>query len=194
MGKMLKFYKGNMVEYEILKLVDFYDDILREPTIPFDFSQPDAGKKAEYIMFSMCETLNKLQGLGMSANQVGLKDRVCVINMGTETWTMFNPQIIEKSETIAPYSEGCLSYPGIYMKVGRPDWIKVRFQAAGGQFVTHEFNGLTAVCIQHELDHLDGVMFTDLVSPIKFDMAKKKAKANLKKMKRVRIPDEAVEQ
>jgi peptide deformylase len=190
MGKMLKFYKGNMVEYEILKLVDFYDDILREPTVPFDFSQSDAGKKAEYLMFSLAETLHKLQGLGLSANQVGLKERVCVINMGTETWTLFNPEIIEKSETISSYSEGCLSYPGLFLKIGRSDHIKVKFQAAGGQVIEHEFDGLTAVCIQHEIDHLDGIMFTDLVSPIKLDMAKKKVKTNLKKMSRVRLPKE----
>lgn len=179
-----------MVEYEILKLVDFYDDILRQPTIPFDYTQPDATKKAEYIMFSLAETLDQLKGLGLSANQVGLRDRVCAINMGNEIWTMFNPEIIEKSEAIAPYPEGCLSYPGLYLNIGRSSKIKVKFQAVGGQFVEQEFDGLTAVCIQHELDHLDGIAFTDRVSPIKLDMAKKKVKTNLKKMKRVRLPKE----
>ena len=193
MAKMIKFYKGDMVEYEILDLIDFYDDRLREPTIPFDFSQPDAGKRAEYIMFSLCETLEKNRGLGISANQVGLKERVCAVNMGTETWTMFNPEIIEKSGTIAPYHEGCLSYPGLFLKIGRADHIKVRFQAAGGQFVSHEFDGLTAVCIQHEIDHLNGIMFTDLVSPIKLEMAKKKVKTNLKKMRKIKVEEETVE-
>ena len=119
MGKMLKFYKGNIMEYEILDLVDFYDDILREPTIPFDFNQPGADKRVDYLMFSLAETLNKHGGLGLSANQVGLKERVCVINMGEEIWSLFNPVIIEKSLALAPYSEGCLSYPGLYLKCGR---------------------------------------------------------------------------
>lgn len=187
MGKMLKLYKGNLVEYEILKLVDFYDEGLRKPTNLFNFNSADAIKRAEYLMFSLCETLEKLGGLGLSANQVGLTERVCVINMGSETWTMFNPEIIEKSGNPSSFSEGCLSYPGLYLKIGRPDHIKVRFQAIGGQFVEHEFDGLTAVCIQHEIDHLNGVMFTDLVSPIKLDIQKKKVKTNLKKMKRIQL-------
>lgn len=192
MSKMIKFYKGNMVEYEIYNLVDFYDPILREPTVPFDFSQPDATKRAEYIAFSLAETLSKHQGLGLSANQVGLMDRVCAINMGTEIWTLFNPEITYKSETIAPYSEGCLSYPGLYLKIGRPDKIRVKFQAIGGQYTEHEFDGLTAVCIQHEMDHLNGIMFTDYVSPIKLDIAKRKVKTNLKKMSRFVMPETGI--
>lgn len=192
MSKMIKFYKGNMVEYEIYNLVDFYDPILREPTVPFDFSQPDATKRAEYIAFSLAETLSKHQGLGLSANQVGLMDRVCAINMGTEIWTLFNPEITYKSETIAPYSEGCLSYPGLYLKIGRPDKIRVKFQAIGGQYTEHEFDGLTSVCIQHEMDHLNGIMFTDYVSPIKLDIAKRKVKTNLKKMSRFVMPETGV--
>jgi peptide deformylase len=126
-----------------------------------------------------------MQGLGLSANQVGLRDRVCAINMGEQIWTMFNPEIIEKSETLADYSEGCLSYPGLYLKLNRPDHIKVRFQAIGGQIVEHEFDGLTAVCIQHEIDHLDGKVFTEKVSSIKLEQAKRKVKSNLKKLRKM---------
>ena len=78
-------------------------------------------------------------------------------------WSLFNPVIIEKSSALAPYSEGCLSYPGLYLKIGRSQHIKVRFQAAGGQVVEKEFDGLTAVCIQHEIDHLDGFTIKDRV-------------------------------
>jgi peptide deformylase len=106
--------------------------------------------------------------------------------MGKEAWVMFNPQIIEKSETKADFSEGCLSYPGLYVKIGRSDHIKVRFQAIGGQFVEKEFDGLTAVCIQHELDHLDGIVYTDRISPINLEKAKRKVKTNLKKMARIK--------
>ena len=69
------------------------------------------------------------------------------------------------------------------MKIPRYKNITVRFQAVGGQTVEQEFDGLTSVCVQHELDHLDGVVYTDLVSPIKLDLAKKKVKTNIKKMK-----------
>lgn len=187
---MVKYYKGNLIEYEIYKLVDFYDDILKEPTVPWDFNTRSS-KEAEYIAFSLVETLTKLQGLGLSANQVGLRDRVCVIHAGEEAWVMFNPEIISKSEVPATFSEGCLSYPGLYLKLPRSSNVTVRFQAIGGQFVEKEIDGLTAVCIQHELDHLNGVRYTDLVSPIKLDQAKRKVKKNLKRMHSVTVDEVA---
>ena len=181
--KKLKYYKGELVEFELLELVDFYDPILREPTVPVKFETPEDYKKANYLSFSLAETLVELQGLGLSANQVGLKERICAINMGNEVWVMINPEIIESAGEAAEYSEGCLSYPGLYLKLKRPNHIKVKFQAVGGQFVEQEFDGLTAVCVQHEIDHLNGTVYTDLISPIKLDMAKRKIKQNLKKMR-----------
>ena len=188
MSKMVKYYNGNLIEYEIYNLVDYYDDVLKTPTIPWDFSQRTE-KEAEYIAFSLAETLGKLQGLGLSANQVGLKDRVCVINAGQEAWVMFNPQIIARTQTFANYSEGCLSYPGLFLKIPRSNNIKVRFQAIGGQLVEKEVEGLTAVCVQHELDHLDGIRYTDLVSPIKLEQAKRKIKKTLKRMSQITVED-----
>lgn len=185
---MVKYYNGNLIEYEIYNLVDYYDDVLKTPTIPWDFSQRTE-KEAEYIAFSLAETLGKLQGLGLSANQVGLKDRVCVINAGQEAWVMFNPQIIARTQTFANYSEGCLSYPGLFLKIPRSNNIKVRFQAIGGQLVEKEVEGLTAVCVQHELDHLDGIRYTDLVSPIKLEQAKRKIKKTLKRMSQITVED-----
>lgn len=182
MSKIVRYKDGMLIEYEILKLVDFYDPILRTPTVPYNFANR---KDAEYIMYSLAETMSRYGGLGLSANQVGLKDRVCVVNMGEKVWVMFNPQIIESSGKIADFQEGCLSYPGLYIKCNRLDHIKVKFQAVGGEFVEHEFDGLTAVCVQHEIDHLDGIVYTNHISPIKLDIAKKKVKLNLKKLMRV---------
>ena len=181
---MVKYYKGNLIEFEILKLVDFYDPILRQPTVPVKFDTLEEQKHASYIAFSLAETLSEMQGLGLSANQVGLKERVCAVNMNTEIWTMFNPEIIDSSMTPTDYAEGCLSYPGLYLKLKRPDHIKIKFQAINGEWIEQEFDGLTAVCVQHEIDHLDGKMFTDLVSPIKLDLAKKKVKQNMKRWKK----------
>jgi len=182
--KKVKLYKGNLVEFEILKLVDFYDPILRQPTKPFEFNNEGDKDRAAYLSFSMAETLEKLGGIGLSANQVGLDVRLCVVNMGNEIWTMFNPEVISRSgELNTEYQEGCLSYPGLYLKIPRDKHIKVRFQAIGGQTVEHDFDGLTAICVQHEIDHLDGKVYTDLVSPIKLDQAKRKVKTNIKKMR-----------
>lgn len=183
MAKNVKYYNGHLIEFDILQLVDFYDPILRKPTTPYVFTDEKSKDRASYIGFSLAETLSELQGLGLSANQVGLDVRVCALNMGNQIWTLFNPEIIERSEeTFTEYAEGCLSYPGLYLKIPRHKKIKVRFQAIGGQFVEQEFDGLTAVCLQHELDHLDGIVYTDKVSPIKLDMAKRKVKSTIKRM------------
>jgi peptide deformylase len=181
MARMLKYYNGDLVEYEILSLVDYYDDILRTATVPWDFNTRKE-KEAEFIAFSLIETMEKLRGLGLSANQVGLRDRVCVINAGQEAWIMFNPQIISKSEIPSTFAEGCLSYPGLFLNVPRSNQIKIQFNAIGGQLVEREVEGLTAVCIQHELDHLDGIRYTDRVSPLKLEQAKRKVKKTLKRM------------
>jgi len=186
MNKKVKYINGNLVEYAVLPLVDYYDDILKQPTIPFDFNTRN---DSEFIAYTLAESLEYHHGLGLSANQIGLRERVCAVNMGSEAWIMFNPQIIERSETKANYSEGCLSYPGLFLKIGRSDHIKVRFQAMGGQFVEKEIDGLTAVCVQHEIDHLDGIRYTDLVSPIKLEQAKKKIKKTLKRMQRITVDD-----
>lgn len=184
MAKVVKYHNGALVEYEILKLVDFYDPILRQPTIPVKLETAADRKHADTIALSLAETLAKTQGLGLSANQCGRTERMFAINMGEQIWTLINPEIIEKSDTVSDLAEGCLSYPGLYLKLKRSDHIKVKFQAINGEWIEQEFDGLTAVCIQHEIDHLDGKIFTSAVSPIKLEQAKKKVKQNLKRWKK----------
>lgn len=193
MSRLVKYYNGNLIEYDILKLVDFYDPILRQPTAQW-VHKDHSPKECEYITFTLVETLKELGGVGLSANQIGLPHRVCAINMGSEIWTMFNPEIVDHGLTPSKYSEGCLSYPGLYLKVPRYDHIKVKFQAAYGQELEQEFDGLTAVCVQHEIDHLNGIVYTDLVSPIKLEQAKRKIKKNLKNMKRLQLQRNVLDQ
>lgn len=183
--KKIKFIQGQMVEYEILSLADYYSDILREPTKEVGFDDPNVD--VPYMAISLMETLNETNGLGLSANQVGLPYRMLAVNMGDKIWCMINPKVLSRSDTRTQYKEGCLSYPGMYLQIGRSESVVVEFQAIGGETVVQEFNGLTATVVQHELDHLDGILFTDLISPIKLDMAKKKVKTNLKKMKRMTV-------
>jgi len=184
MAKIVKYREGSLVEYEIYKLVDFYDPILRQPTIPVKLETAADRKHADIVALSLAETLSKTQGLGLSANQCGRTERMFAINMGEQIWTLINPEIVTKSDTFSDMAEGCLSYPGLYLKLKRPDNIKVKFQAINGEWIEQEFDGLTAVCVQHEIDHLDGKVFTDYVSPIKLDQAKKKVKQNLKRWKK----------
>jgi len=183
--KKIKFIDGNMFEYEILDLVDEYDPILHEPTVPVDFDVM-SGAEISYVATSLAETLDKLQGLGLSANQVGIKHKICAINMGEKIWMLINPEIISSSEAVSDYNEGCLSFPGLYLKIKRPQSIVVKFQAFNGDFVEQQFDGLTATVIQHEIDHLNGICYTSKVSPIKLEIAKRKTKSNLKKMRKAR--------
>lgn len=184
MSKQIKFIDNQMIEYEILKLVDFYDPILRKPTQPIDFNTMSGGEIA-YMAVSLMETLNKLEGLGLSANQVGLPYRMCALNMGEKVWCLINPVVLSASENTNKYKEGCLSYPGLFLEVGRPDSVTVEFYAAGGERLVQQFTGLTATCVQHEIDHLDGIMYTDKVSRIKYNAAKTKVKRNLKRLREI---------
>ena len=182
--KLVKFIDGEMVEYEIRKLVDFYDPILRQPTQKLELEMMDA-KEILYYVYSMAMMLDHYQGaLGLSANQVGWPIRMCAINLGHENVVLINPEIIRASPLVTTYHEGCVSYPGLYLKVPRSTSIIVESQSPTGKIVQQEYDGLTAICIQHEIDHLDGIVYTEKVSPITLDKAKRKIKTNLKKMKK----------
>ena len=190
--KMLKFVNNVMIEYEIYDLVDFYDPILRKPTEWIDFDLIE-GNKIATISMSLMETLNKFGGVGLSANQIGLPYRMFAVNMGDKIWCFINPKIIKVSDTKSKYREGCLSYPGLYISIGRADSVTIEFQAANGEKLMKEFNGLTATCILHEMDHLDGIMFTDKIPKSKLAEEKKKIKSNLKKMKKLVVPPQVTD-
>ena len=183
MSKKIKFVNGEMFEYEILRLVDSYDPILRTPTMPIDFDKMD-GRQVSYYGMSLMETLIHLNGLGLSANQVGIPYRMFSINLGEKIWCLINPVVLERSVGKTKYKEGCLSFPGLYLEIGRPSSVTVEFQAFNGDKITQTFDGLTATCVQHEMDHLDGICYTDLVSPIKLEKAKEKARVHGRKVKR----------
>lgn len=193
MTKKLKFVDGNMIEYEIYKLVNQYDPILRQPTQEFDFTQMVAadtlGKNPFYISMSLMESCNHYNGLGLSANQVGLPYRMCAISMTNENkvWCLFNPKLISKAEVEShSIKEGCLSFPGLILEIKRSPWCIVEFQIANGGKMTHKFEGIDSSCVLHELDHLDGICFTDRISKVKLDIAKRKVTTNLRKYKRAK--------
>jgi peptide deformylase len=179
--KKLKFIDGNMVEYEIYDLVDKYDDILQKPTEEFNFSNPQVNP--HYLAFSLVETMAKKQGVGLSANQVGLPYRVCVLNMGAQAFVMFNPKIVNRLG-VSNLKEGCLSFPGLFLNIPRAEAVTVESFDFQGNKVVQSFDGMAAVCIQHEIDHLDGICYTKKVSPLVLEREKKKIKKNLKIMKK----------
>jgi len=146
----------------ILTLVDNTDQILKTKLEPFNFYTPpcDPIKLAK----DLTETMISNHGLGLAANQVGLPYRVFVLT-GEQVYACFNPRIVDISSEMVYINEGCLSYPGMVVKIKRPRAIKVRFTMPNGETTTTKFDGLTSRCFQHELDHLNGICHLDIAHP-----------------------------
>ena len=137
------------------------------------------------LMDDMLETMYAAPGIGLAAIQVGVAKRVIVMDLARqdepkEPRYFVNPEILWKSEETAPYEEGCLSVPEIYDEVERPARVKIRYLNYRGETVEEDAEGLFAVCIQHEMDHLDGVLFIDHLSRLKREQAVKKVKKQAK--------------
>ena len=133
------------------------------------------------LMDDMLETMYEAPGIGIAAIQVGVPKRVIVMDLsrGDEEKApryFVNPKITWASEETAPYEEGCLSVPEIYDEVERPARVKLSYLDYNGAAHEEEAEGLFAVCIQHEMDHLDGVLFIDHLSRLKREQAVKKVK------------------
>ena len=137
----------------------------------FDFNNPQVD--APNLSASMVKLMRKLGGYGLAANQVGLPLRMFVIE-GEPAYAVFNPRITYYGDEEILLEEGCLSYPGLSLKIRRPRFMRARFQDPYGDFVTKQFDGITSRVFQNEYDHTEGVDFTQKVSKMKLQMAKKK--------------------
>jgi len=149
--------------------------------------------KGEIPSFDLHQLIKKLKatrkaygGIGLSANQCGVKARVFVLGY-EDSFDMvcINPKVLEISEDIINDNEGCLSFPGLYLKVKRPSKIKVEYTTEDGKVTQVELTGLTARCYLHELDHMNGVKFTDYVGPLALKIAKEKQQKRIKKHTRM---------
>ena len=121
------------------------------------------------IVLNMSETMLDSSGIGLAAPQVGIQKQILVIDLDIENPTtpplvLINPEIIGSSASIETYEEGCLSIPGVYLDVIRPSSIKLSFRDEMGRPKKMNADGLIARCIQHEMDHLNGVLFVDRVT------------------------------
>lgn len=133
------------------------------------------------LMDDMLETMYAAPGIGLAAVQVGVPKRVIVMDLarGEEEPApryFVNPEILWRSEETQPWEEGCLSVPEIYDEVERPAKVKLRYLDYHGKAVEEDAEGLFAVCIQHEMDHLEGVLFIDHLSRLKRDRAVSKVR------------------
>lgn len=157
-----------MIKKSELKLVHPDHELLRSCPETFLFNK---NVDAEMLANIMHDLMKEYKGIGLSANQVGLNIKMFVMGAGDVSYAIFNPEIISLSKEEISMDEGCLSYPGIYMKVSRPATVKARYQNIKGEFVEEEFTGLTARIFLHEFDHMEGKTFKDRVSKIKWDLA-----------------------
>lgn len=157
-----------MIKKSELKLVKTDSTILLKPPEPFDFSGDIDSAMLSNIMLDRMEELG---GVGLSANQVGLNLRMFVMGKNDVRMSIFNPEIVSVSSEEVSMDEGCLSYPGVYLKVSRPSSVKAKYQNENGEVVERTFEGLTARIFLHEYDHMEGKTFKDRVSKMKWDLA-----------------------
>lgn len=141
------------------------------------------------LIADMFETMYEARGIGLAATQVDRHLQVVVMDLSKEDeekqpQVFINPKVTPLTDECVPYQEGCLSIPEVYDEIKRPGKVRIEAQDANGQAFEMEADGLLAVCIQHELDHLNGIMFVDYLSRLKQDRAREKVKKVVAKRKR----------
>jgi peptide deformylase len=164
-----------------MKLVTDNDPILKDRMPEFDFEQPSLDPiqlEKDLIDFMFAN-----KAIGLSANQVGIRARVFVMGHSSKpelAQAFFNPVIEKHTDKFYDLEEGCLSFPGIYVKIKRPATIQVRYQNSLGESKTEIFTDVNAKCFLHEFDHLEGITFKGRVSQLKWSLAVKKSKPKRK--------------
>ena len=156
----------------ILNILEFPDP--RLTTVAVDVESFDEALKK--LVQDMTETMYSAKGIGLAATQVNVHKRLLVLDLSEnqdQPCVYINPQILSSSGE-QEYEEGCLSVPGIYANVKRAENILIRAQDLDGNIFEEQLEGLHAVCVQHEMDHLIGRLFVDYLSPLKRNMVKKK--------------------
>lgn len=156
----------------ILNIIEFPDPRLR--TLAKAVEEVDEGIRQ--LAADMLETMYTAPGIGLAATQVNVHQQVLVLDVSDERdqpMVFINPEILVK-DGFQTYEEGCLSVPGIYAEVQRAEEIRVRALNEKGESFELEAHGLLAICIQHEMDHLQGKLFVDYLSPLKRQRVKKK--------------------
>ncbi len=173
----------------IKPLIILPDPVLRQVSMPVERIDEPLLKLAD----DMLETMYDAPGIGLAAIQIGEPLRMLVIDLAKEgeppaPHVFINPDVLESGSERSVYEEGCLSIPDYYAEVERPATVRVRYLDRDGRLQEIEADGLMATCLQHEIDHLNGVLFIDHISKLKRDMVVKK----FKKLARDKAPSRLV--
>ena len=150
----------------------------------------DVNDEIRTLMNDMLETMYNAPGIGLAAIQIGVPKRVIVIDLSRDNEKknpsyFVNPEIITNSNNDAVYEEGCLSVPGQFAEINRPDKCKIKYLDYNGSEKILEAEGLLATCIQHEMDHLEVILFIDYLSKLKKNMIVKKLSKQKKSLERI---------
>jgi len=159
---------------------------LRQKSLPVEKVDGELQK----LIDDMLETMYAAPGIGLAAIQVGVPKRIIVLDIASKDepknpMCFINPEIIEKSETNSTYEEGCLSVPGQFAEIDRPSKCYLKYLDYYGQPKEIKAEGMLATCIQHEMDHLEGILFIDYLSKLKKSMIVKKLSKQKKELERI---------
>ncbi|MBU6418336.1 MAG: peptide deformylase [Proteobacteria bacterium] len=169
---------------KLLPILIYPDAVLRKQARLVTRADAD---EVRALVPSMFATMYKAPGIGLAANQIGSLLRVIVVDVAPKETpapiALINPEIIAKSDELATQEEGCLSIPDQYAEVTRPARVKVRYQDVQGVKKEIDADGLLSACLQHEIDHLNGVLFVDYLSPLKRNMLLRKLAKAVKEQK-----------
>ena len=157
----------------VLNILEFPDPRLRTKATPVKAVTDSLRDLIE----DMFETMYAAPGIGLAATQVDVHQRLLVIDVSedqSEPLVFINPEVTVLDEELGEYDEGCLSVPGFYETVNRPKRVQVTALDRNGEPFTRELEGLLAICLQHEIGHLDGKLFVDYISPLKRQRIRKK--------------------
>ncbi|MDC1151401.1 peptide deformylase [Pelagibacteraceae bacterium] len=168
------------------KIIIEPDTILRKKSDPLEKVDNELRK----LMDDMLETMYAAPGIGLAAVQIGILKRMVVIDISKEKEKknpifLINPEIVYKSKKTSIYEEGCLSLPGYFAEIERPAECQIEYLDYNGKKKEMKVDGLLATCIQHEVDHLNGVLFIDYLSKLKKDMIVKKLIKHKKELKKI---------
>jgi len=147
-----------------MQILTLGNELLRQKALPVKAIGPEYLKIAEELV----NALHEGDGIGLAGPQIGIMERIFAIHVAGDTARVFiNPSIIETSQETCKFEEGCLSVPGVYTDVVRPEAVKIQAWNEKGRAFTMEASGIVARVIQHEYDHLEGILFIDRISELK---------------------------
>jgi peptide deformylase len=156
--------------YEILKYPDKRLTIKAVDVADHEFGTSELST----IVSNMFDTMYEYEGIGLAATQVDIHKKIIVMEIKTARYIIINPEIMQQSESLEGTREGCLSVPEVYGEVVRPEAVTIQYKNIQGDSLTLEAKGLLATCIQHEIDHLNGIVYVDRMKGLKKNMLLKK--------------------